>query len=57
MPMWMLKILCEKDIVGVLAHVFVRIRSNKKVLLILHWLSVMKLQLLWIIYQQKRQML
>ena len=40
-------------IFGILAQVFVRTVSTKKVLLILYWLSVMKLQLLWIMYQQK----
>ena len=40
-------------IFGILAQVFVRIVSTKKVLLILYWLSVMKLQLLCIMYQQK----
>ena len=33
----------KRVIVGVLAHVFLRIESISKVLLILQWLSVMKL--------------
>ena len=43
----------KKIIVGLLAHAFVRKVSIQKVLLILQWLSVMKLYLLWIFYQQK----
>ena len=41
----------------ILAHVFVRMLNIWKVLLILQWLSVMKLHLLWILYQQKLQIL
>ena len=39
----------KKIIVEILAHVFVRIASIKKVLLILQWLRVVKLYLLWIL--------
>ena len=37
-------------IVGILPHVFVRISSIEKVLLILQRLHVMKLHLLWVFY-------
>ena len=37
-------------IVGILPHVFVRILSIEKVLLILQRLHVMKLHLLWVFY-------
>ena len=43
----------KKIIVGILAHVFVRIASISKVLLILRSSCVMKLYLLWILHQQK----
>ena len=39
----------------IVAHVFVRIASIKNVFLILQWSRVMKLYLLWILYQQKRK--
>ena len=45
----------RKIIVEILVHVFVRIVSTKKVFLILQRPIVMKL--LWILYQQKRQIL
>ena len=40
----------KKIIAGILAHVFVRIASIKKVLMTLQWSSVMKFELLWILY-------
>ena len=40
-------------IAGLLAHIFVRIANIEKVLLIIQWLSVLKLYLLWILHQQK----
>ena len=43
--------------VGILAHVFVRIASIPKVLLIIQGLSVMTLYMLWILDQQKSQIL
>ena len=47
----------KKIIVGILAHIFVRIASIEKILQILQWLHVMKLYLLWTLYQQKWQIL
>ena len=43
----------KKVIIAIAAHVFVRIASNKKVLLINKRLRVMKLYMLWILHQQK----
>ena len=43
----------KKIIVGVLAHVFLTIESTENVLLINQSFHVMKIYLLWILYQQK----
>ena len=43
----------KKIIVGVLAHAFLTIVSTENVLLILQSFHVMKIYLLWILYQQK----
>ena len=43
----------KKIIVGVLAHVFLTIESTENLLLILQSFHVMKIYLLWILYQQK----
>ena len=45
---------CKKIIAGILANVLVIIENILKVLMILQWSSVMKLQLFWVFYQQER---
>ena len=44
-------------IVGILAHVFVGRASIENVLLMIQWLRMMKLYMLWILYQQTWQTL
>ena len=43
----------KKIVAGILVHIFLRIASIQKVLLIRQLSRVRKLYLLWILYQQK----
>ena len=45
-------IFTKKIIVGILAHVLVKIVSIQKALVMIQKLCVMKLYMLWILYQQ-----
>ena len=47
----------KKIVIGILAHVFMRMVSIQKTMMMIQKLYVLKLYMLWIFYQQKLQIL
>ena len=47
----------KKIVIGILAHVFMRMVSIQKPMMMIQKLYVLKLYMLWIFYQQKLQIL
>ena len=47
----------KKIVIGILAHVFMRMESIQKPMMMIQKLYVLKLYMLWIFYEQKLQIL